>query len=46
MKVNELIEKLNELVNDGKGDYEVEVEMHELYGIDVDDKNKRIDLEN
>ena len=45
MKVNELIEKLNELVNDGKGDYVVEVEMHDLYGIEVDDRRKVVDLE-
>lgn len=46
MKVNELIEKLNELVEQGKGNYEVEVEMHELYSIEVDDRCKVVELEN
>ena len=46
MKVEELLKKLNELVEQDKGDYEIEVEMHELYSIEVDDRCKVVELEN
>lgn len=46
MTVKELIEQLNILVEQGKGNYEVEVEMHELYSVEVDDRHKAVELEN
>lgn len=46
MTVNELIIILNELIEHGKGDYVIEVEMHDLYGVEVDDRRRTVDLEN